>query len=193
MRATGALLAAALTAGETVWREVVGVSRAADTEVKALPRPPAQAAIIERLIAGYFEEARDEDNIANAFGSGSRVAVQTAYATFLVLARRDAAVARSLGMIACAKAESEPGVPGPLSPVRDAPALLARRAWGGYGDVPHILMRLTRGRESARNKRDGRDDHVAGPIVRGVSDDDHDPDRVASNGDAEQQLDRRLN
>jgi len=90
--------------GQTVWREIVAVSRAADVKVKALPTPSAQAGTIERLIAAYFEEARDEDNIANAYGSGDTAAVETAYSNFIGLARRDAAVARSLGMIACAKA-----------------------------------------------------------------------------------------
>ncbi len=70
----------------------MAVSHAADVEVEALPRPPAQAGIIERLIAGYFEEARDEENIANAVGSGNSVAVETAYTILLAPGRRDAAV-----------------------------------------------------------------------------------------------------
>jgi hypothetical protein len=96
---------------EAVWREVVAVSRVADVKVKALPRPPAQARTIERLVAGYFEEAGDEENIANAYASGDPAAVKIAYATWIALARRDARVARELGMIACAKAEPEQGAP----------------------------------------------------------------------------------
>jgi hypothetical protein len=91
---------------QAMWREVVAVSRAADVTVAALPRPPAQAHTIERLVAGYFEEARDEERIANAYARGSSITVDAAFATFIALARRDAGVAHQLGMIACAKAES---------------------------------------------------------------------------------------
>lgn len=93
--------------GEAVWHEVVAVSRAADDEVRALPRPSAQASVIDRLVGAYFREARDEEEIASAFGTGDADRIRAAFATFQSLARRDAAVARSLGMTACAKAEPE--------------------------------------------------------------------------------------
>lgn len=97
--------------GEAVWHEIVAVSRTADSEVKALPEPSAQASVIDPLVAAYFQEARDEEDLASAFGTGDADRVQTAYRTLLSLSQRDAAVARSLGMIACAKAEPETHAP----------------------------------------------------------------------------------
>jgi hypothetical protein len=90
------------------WRETEAVSRVADARVQALSRPPAQAHIIERLVAGYFEEADYEAIVANAFAGGDAVAVETAYRASNDLAKRDAVVARSLGMTDCAKAGSKP-------------------------------------------------------------------------------------
>jgi hypothetical protein len=88
------------------WRETATVSRVADTKFGALPRPPAEADTIEQLAAGYFQEANDEDAIANAYASRDAAAVETSERAFLGRARRDAAVASSLGMTDCAKAES---------------------------------------------------------------------------------------
>jgi hypothetical protein len=93
---------------QAVWREVVGVSRTADSQVQALPRPPAEAHTIELLVAGYLQEADDEASLASAYASGDRAAVKAAGATFTALARADARVASQLGMSACAKAEPEP-------------------------------------------------------------------------------------
>jgi hypothetical protein len=93
--------------GEAVWHEIVAVSRAADNEVRALPRPPMQAGVIDQLVAAYFREARDEEEIASAYGTGDVERIRAAFATFISLARRDAAVARNLGMTACAKAGPE--------------------------------------------------------------------------------------
>jgi hypothetical protein len=76
-----------------------------------LPKPSAQANVIDQLVAAYFQEAQDEEEIARAYGTNEADRVQTAFATFLSLARRDAAVARSLGMTACAKAEPEERFP----------------------------------------------------------------------------------
>lgn len=91
------------------WREAAVVSRAADAGIQALPRPPAQADTITHLVAGYFEEANDEERLAEAYASGDSVAGRAASRAFIGLAKRDAAVAGSLGMTDCAKAESESG------------------------------------------------------------------------------------
>jgi hypothetical protein len=98
--------------GEAVWHELVAVSRSADNEVKALPQPPAQADVLDHLLVAYFQEAQDEEEIASAYRTNEADRIQAALATFLGLARRDADVARSLGMIACAKAEPEERVRG---------------------------------------------------------------------------------
>jgi hypothetical protein len=93
--------------GEAVWHELVAASRSADREVRALPKPPAQANVLDHLIVAYFQEAQNEEEIASAYGTNEADRIQAAFVTFLSLARRDADVARSLGMIACAKAEPE--------------------------------------------------------------------------------------
>jgi hypothetical protein len=72
-----------------------------------LPKPPAQANVLDHLIVAYFQEAQNEEEIASAYGTNEADRIQAAFATFLSLARRDADVARSPGMIACAKAEPE--------------------------------------------------------------------------------------
>ena len=87
------------------WREIEAVSREADAKVQALPRPPAETATIAQLVAGYFQEANDEHTLADAYASGDAAAVRAADNRFITLARRDAAVARSLGMTDCAKAQ----------------------------------------------------------------------------------------
>jgi hypothetical protein len=91
------------------WRETEAVSRAADEKVQALARPGAEAGTIKRLVVGYFEEADREKIVANAYASGDAVAVETAYRSSNALAKRDALVARSLGMTDCAKADPESG------------------------------------------------------------------------------------
>jgi hypothetical protein len=88
------------------WREIEAVSYAADAEVQALGRPAAQAGTIEQLVAGYFDEASNERNLATAYASGDAGAVEADYRTFITLARRNAAVAAGLGMTDCAKAQS---------------------------------------------------------------------------------------
>jgi hypothetical protein len=98
--------------GEAVWHELVAASRSADNEVRALPKPPAQANVLDHLVVAYFQEAQDEEEIASAYRTNEADRIQAAFATFLSLARRDADVARSLGMIACAKAEPEERVRG---------------------------------------------------------------------------------
>jgi hypothetical protein len=98
--------------GEAVWHELVAASRSADNEVRASPKPLAQASVIDQLVVAYFREAQDEEEIASAYGANEADRIQTAFATFLRLARRDAAVARRLGMTACAKAEPEERFPG---------------------------------------------------------------------------------
>ena len=72
-----------------------------------MPKPPAQANVLGNLIVAYFQEAQNEEEIASAYRTNETDRIQAACATFLSLARRDADVARSLGMIAGAKAEPE--------------------------------------------------------------------------------------
>jgi len=93
--------------GEGIWHELVAISRSADRGVRALPKPSAKADVIDRLVVAYFQEAQDEEEIASAYATNNADRIQTAFATFLGLARRDAAVAHTLGMTACAKAEPE--------------------------------------------------------------------------------------
>jgi hypothetical protein len=87
------------------WRGIESVSHAADVKVRELPRPPAQADVIRRLVAGYFEEASNELDLANAFANQDATAIEAAHRTYIRLAISHAPVARRLGMTDCAKAE----------------------------------------------------------------------------------------
>jgi hypothetical protein len=87
------------------WRGLESVSHAADVKVGELPRPPAQADVIRQLVAGYFEEASNELDLANAFASQDAIAIEAAQQIYIRLAISHATVARRLGMTDCAKAE----------------------------------------------------------------------------------------
>ena len=55
--------------GGAIARESVALARAAEAKLQALARPAADAATIERLLAGYREESADASRIAEAITS----------------------------------------------------------------------------------------------------------------------------
>jgi hypothetical protein len=98
------------------WREIQAVSYVADRDVSELPRPPDQASVIARLVAGYFKEASNEADLVAALTAENRAAVTSLRQTNFDLATRNAEVARGLGMTDCAKAAPEK-VPSQRQPV----------------------------------------------------------------------------
>jgi hypothetical protein len=91
-----------------LWHLTEQASREADQQVKALMRPPAQTSTIAKLVDGYYEEADFEHDIYMAYAGYQ---TDGAHVWRLMLMRQsisDAAIARSLGMNACVKAESAP-------------------------------------------------------------------------------------
>jgi hypothetical protein len=90
---------------QSLLRRSVVYVHAADNKLKALPRPPGEAAEINRLLAGYDEEAEEVSSFADSltrleperqrFSSGSLERTTAA----------DRKVAESLGMKTCAASE----------------------------------------------------------------------------------------
>jgi hypothetical protein len=81
--------------------KAAAISRAADERLRALPRPPADAQAIQRLLQAYSEEATDATAIASAAirqESGPGEAAAGALARSIALHR---APAKSLGMGGC--------------------------------------------------------------------------------------------
>lgn len=86
-------------------RQSVVYVHAADNKLKALPQPPGDAAAIDRLLAGYDEEAEEVTSFADSltrleperqrFSSGSLERTTAA----------DRKLAESLGMKICAASE----------------------------------------------------------------------------------------
>ncbi len=86
-------------------REFAAVSRDADAKVQALARPPAQAGTISQLVTGYFQEATDVSSLASAVARRDARSLTLLVGASKALAESDAAVARSLGMTACARVQ----------------------------------------------------------------------------------------
>jgi hypothetical protein len=93
--------------GETEWIDLSHVAREADSKIGALPRPPAQARTIEQLMLWYAEELTYEGNYASAAEHREVLNAEVAFRTFIADAKRNAAVARRLGMTTCAKTAPE--------------------------------------------------------------------------------------
>jgi hypothetical protein len=88
----------------STWREDASISRIADNEFAAIPRPSAQESAISRLADRYFEEAAVEEEIAAAAEQVEPDHWRAALVRFGVLVRADADKALQLGIPACAKA-----------------------------------------------------------------------------------------
>jgi len=58
--------AAARAQLQALMRQSVVYARAADTKLQALPRPPSEAAAIDRLLAGYAREAAEVSSFAGS-------------------------------------------------------------------------------------------------------------------------------
>lgn len=93
--------------GETEWIDLENVSREADAKIQGLPRPPAEARTIEQLMLWYAEELTYEGNYASAAEHRDVLNAEVAFRTFIADAKRNAAVARRLGMTTCAKTAPE--------------------------------------------------------------------------------------
>jgi hypothetical protein len=97
--------AAARAQLQVLLRQSVVFARAADAKLQALPQPPSKAAAIDKLLAGYGQEATEVTSFADAltkqeperqkFSSGSLERTTTS----------DRKLAESLGMKVCAAPE----------------------------------------------------------------------------------------
>ena len=92
-------------AGAGIAHESVALARAAEAKLRALARPAADAATIERLLAGYREEVTYATSIANAIASeyprGQEAAARNLKHAVLV----DRGLAAGLGLNVCATSE----------------------------------------------------------------------------------------
>ncbi len=89
--------------GETEWIDLSNVAHEADEKLLGVPRPPAQDRTIKQLFLWYGEELIDEGNYASAAEQHDVLHAEIAFRTFIAEAKRNAALARQLGMTACAK------------------------------------------------------------------------------------------
>ena len=92
-------------AGGAIARESVTLARAAEVKLQALPRPVADAATIEHLLAGYREETgyalRIAEAIAHEYPRGQEAAARGLKRAVTV----DRGLAVGLGLRACAESE----------------------------------------------------------------------------------------
>jgi hypothetical protein len=85
-------------------RQSVRFARSADAELQALPAPPGDAATIEKLLAGYSEEAKDATNFADALTREERGAWEAAERALAKTLALDRGLAQGYGLKVCGTA-----------------------------------------------------------------------------------------
>jgi hypothetical protein len=90
---------------QTLLRQSVVYVRAADTKLKALPQPPSDAATIDRLLAGYDEEAEEVISFADSLTRLEPERQRFSSGSLERTTASDRKLAESLGMKACAASE----------------------------------------------------------------------------------------
>ncbi len=90
---------------QALLRQSVVFARAADAKLQALPRPPGDAATIDKLLAGYHKEAAEVMSFADTLTKGEPEKQRFAMGSLERTTASDRTLAESLGMKACAVSE----------------------------------------------------------------------------------------
>jgi hypothetical protein len=96
---------AAKTQLQSLLRQSVVYVRAADNKLKALPQPSGEAAQIDRLLAGYDEEAEEVSSFADSLTRLEPGRQQYSSGSLERTTASDRKLAQSLGMKTCAASE----------------------------------------------------------------------------------------
>ncbi|MGO8905949.1 MAG: hypothetical protein ACLQMH_10045 [Solirubrobacteraceae bacterium] len=89
----------------TLLREDVTISRAVEKKLQALPQPPADAATIEKILAGLSEEITDKNNAANAVANEETSAIEADSTADKKAKAYDEGLAQGYGMKVCGRSE----------------------------------------------------------------------------------------
>jgi hypothetical protein len=90
---------------QSLLRQSVVYVHAADNKLKALPQPSGEAAEIDRLLAGYEEEAEEVSSLADSLTRLEPGRQQFASGSLERTTASDRKLAESLGMKVCAASE----------------------------------------------------------------------------------------
>lgn len=94
--------AAARAQLQALIRQSVVYARAADTKLQALPRPPSEAAAIDRLFAGYAREAAEVSSFAGSLTNQELERQRFFSGSLERTTASDSKLAESLGLKVCA-------------------------------------------------------------------------------------------
>lgn len=94
--------AAAKAELEALLRQSVVFARAADAKLQALPPPPSDAAAINRLLAGYAQEAAEVSSFADSLTNQEPERQKFASGSLERTTASDGKLAESLGLKVCA-------------------------------------------------------------------------------------------
>lgn len=86
-------------------RQSVRFARTADAKLQSLSKPPGDRATIEKLFAGYSEEATDATKFADALAREERGAWEAAERALTKAIARDRGLARGYGFRVCGTSE----------------------------------------------------------------------------------------
>jgi hypothetical protein len=86
-------------------RQVVVLSRAADSKLERLPRPPSDARAIEQLLRSFSEEATDATGIADAAANQESTAGEAAEGALKKSIAANSSLAAAYGMKDCIGSE----------------------------------------------------------------------------------------
>jgi hypothetical protein len=87
---------------QALLRQSIVFARAADAKLQALPRPPSDAATIERLLAGYRQEAAEVSSFADVLTKQEPEKQRFVLGSLERATASDRALAKSLGLKLCA-------------------------------------------------------------------------------------------
>ena len=94
--------AAARAQLQALLRQSVVFARTADAKLQALPRPPSDAAAIDKLFNGYDQEATEVRSFADILTKGEPEKQRFALGSLERTTASDRALAKSLGLKVCA-------------------------------------------------------------------------------------------
>jgi hypothetical protein len=90
---------------QALLRQSVVYARAADAKLQALPRPPGDAAAIDKLLTGYDQEAAEVSSFADVLTKGEPEKQRFALGSLERTTASDRTLAGRLGMRVCAAPE----------------------------------------------------------------------------------------
>ena len=86
-------------------RQSVVFARAAEARLRALPRPPTDAAAIDKLLAGYDQEAAEVTSFADSLANQEPERQKFSAGSLERTTASDSKLAESLGLKACAASQ----------------------------------------------------------------------------------------